>query len=76
MPSETISLLRVGTNSAPINSEKSMTELNGPYYLGLTLNSTLELDIHQHLRSLKHVINIIMCIRDMGCYTYTSGEQE
>jgi hypothetical protein len=53
-----------------------MTELNGPYYLGLTLNSTLELDIHQHLRSLKHVINIIMCIRDMGCYTYTSGEQE
>jgi hypothetical protein len=34
MPSETISLLRVGkfyVNSAAINSEKSMTELNGPH---------------------------------------------
>jgi hypothetical protein len=32
MTSETISLLRVGTNSAPINSEKSTTELNGPHF--------------------------------------------
>jgi hypothetical protein len=32
MPSGTISLLRVGTNSAPINSEKSMTELNGSHF--------------------------------------------
>jgi hypothetical protein len=30
---ETISILRVGTNSAPINSEKSTTELNGPHFL-------------------------------------------
>jgi hypothetical protein len=28
----TISILRVGINSAPINSEKSTTELNGPHY--------------------------------------------
>jgi hypothetical protein len=30
MPPGTISLLRVWSDSAPINSEKSMTELNGP----------------------------------------------
>jgi hypothetical protein len=35
MPSGIISLLRVGTNSAPINSEKSMTEVNGPHYTEL-----------------------------------------
>jgi hypothetical protein len=35
MPSKTISHLRVGTNSAPINSEKSTTELNGPHYIEL-----------------------------------------
>jgi hypothetical protein len=29
---------------------------------------TLDLEIHQHLGSLKHVINIIMWIRDSGCY--------
>jgi hypothetical protein len=33
MASGTISLLRVGTNSAWINSEKSTTELNGPHFL-------------------------------------------
>jgi hypothetical protein len=35
MPSGTIALLRVGTNSAPINSEKSVTELNGSHYIEL-----------------------------------------
>jgi hypothetical protein len=35
MPSGTISLLRVGTNSTPINSEKSTTELNGPHFTEL-----------------------------------------
>jgi hypothetical protein len=35
MPSKTIYLLRVGTNYAPINSEKSTTKLNGPHYTGL-----------------------------------------
>jgi hypothetical protein len=35
MPSGTILLLRVGINSALINSEKSMTELNGPHYTEL-----------------------------------------
>jgi hypothetical protein len=33
MSSGTISLLRVGTNSAPINSEKLTTELNDPHFL-------------------------------------------
>jgi hypothetical protein len=33
MPSGKISLLRVGTNSAQINSEKVTTELNGPHFL-------------------------------------------
>jgi hypothetical protein len=32
MPSGTISILRVGISSAPINSEKLMTELNGPHF--------------------------------------------
>jgi hypothetical protein len=31
---------------------------------------TLDLEFHQHLGSLKHVINIIMWIRDTGCYTH------
>jgi hypothetical protein len=32
MSSGTISLLRVRTNSAPINSEKLMIELNGSHF--------------------------------------------
>jgi hypothetical protein len=70
MPSGTISLLIVGINSTQINSEKSTTKLNGPHFseFGI-LNLTLDLEIHQHLGSLKYVINIIMWIRDMGCYT-------
>jgi hypothetical protein len=35
MSSGTISLLRVRTISAPINSKKSITELNGPHYTEL-----------------------------------------
>jgi hypothetical protein len=35
MPSGTISLFRVETNSAPINFEKLTTELNGPRYIEL-----------------------------------------
>jgi hypothetical protein len=30
----------------------------------------LDLEFHQHLWSLKHVINIIMWFRDMGCYKH------
>jgi hypothetical protein len=33
-----------------------------------TLNLTLDLEIQQRFGSLKHVINIIIWIRDMGCY--------
>jgi hypothetical protein len=66
MSSGTIYLLRVGTNSAPINSEKLMTELNVPHDTSSYL--TLDLEIHQHLGSFKHVTNIIMWIRDTGCY--------
>jgi hypothetical protein len=32
MPPETISLLGVWSDSAPINSEKLTTELNGPHF--------------------------------------------
>jgi hypothetical protein len=32
------------------------------------------LEFHQHLGSLKHVINIIMGFRDMGCYTRLPAE--
>jgi hypothetical protein len=35
-----------------------------------TSNLTLDWEIHQHLGSFKHVINIIMWIRDTGCYTH------
>jgi hypothetical protein len=35
MPPGTISLLGVWSDSAPINSEKSTTELNGPHYTEL-----------------------------------------
>jgi hypothetical protein len=57
----TISLLGVWSDSAPINFEKSTTELNGPHITEFgRLNLTLDLEIHQHLGSLKHVINRIM----------------
>jgi hypothetical protein len=75
MTSGTISILGVGTNSAYINSEKLATELNGPHFLEFekkTSNLTLDLNFHQHLGSLKHVINIIMWIRDTECYTWVS----
>jgi hypothetical protein len=71
MSSETISLFVVWSDSAPINSKKSLTELNGPHCTELkTSDLTLDLEIHQHLGSLKHVINIIMWIRDTRCYKY------
>jgi hypothetical protein len=76
MPSGAISILRVGINSAPINSEKSMTELNDPHFTELGRpNLTLDLEIQQHLVSLKYVINIIIWIRDMGCYTTEQRQQ-
>jgi hypothetical protein len=37
-----------------------------------TSNLILDLEFHQHLGSYKHVINIIMWFRDMGCYTNSS----
>jgi hypothetical protein len=33
-----------------------------------TSNLILDLEFDQHLESHKHVINIIMWFRDMGCY--------
>jgi hypothetical protein len=69
MPPGTICILGVWSYSAPINSEKSTTELNGPHFTEFgRLNLTLDLEIHQHLGSLKYVINIIMWIRDTECY--------
>jgi hypothetical protein len=72
MPSGTISLLKVWTNSIPLNSKKSITELNGPHFteIGILRILTLDLEIQQHLGSLKLVINIIIWIRDTGCYIY------
>jgi hypothetical protein len=68
MSSETISLLRVGTKSSQINSENLTTEFNEwstLFRIWKTSNLTLDLEIHEHLGSLKHVINIIMWI---PCY--------
>jgi hypothetical protein len=57
------------SNSIPLNSEKSTTELNGPHFTDWkTSNLTLDLEIQQHVLSLKHVINIIIWIRDTRCY--------
>jgi hypothetical protein len=35
-----------------------------------TSNLILDFEFDQHLESHKHVINIIMGFREMGCYTY------
>jgi hypothetical protein len=37
-----------------------------------TSNLILDFEFDQHLESHKHVINIIMWFRDMGCYTYNN----
>jgi hypothetical protein len=48
MPTGTISLLGVWSDSPPINSEKSTTELNGLQYTELKAsNLTLDLEIQQ-----------------------------
>jgi hypothetical protein len=38
-----------------------------------TSNLILDFEFDQHLESHKHVINIIMGFRDMGCYTYPAS---
>jgi hypothetical protein len=38
-----------------------------------TSNLILDLEFDQHLESHKHVVNIIMGFRDMGCYSITHG---
>jgi hypothetical protein len=35
-----------------------------------TSNLILYFEFDQHLESHKHVINVIMWFRDMGCYTF------
>jgi hypothetical protein len=75
MPPGIISLLRVGTNSALINSEKVTTEHNGPHFSEFgRLNLTLNLEIHQHLGSLKYMINIIMWTGSMHLKLCSVGE--
>jgi hypothetical protein len=69
MSSGTISLLRVWSNSIPLNSEKSTTELNDPHFIEIgRLNLTLDLEIQQWSNPFKQVINIIIWIRDTWCY--------
>jgi hypothetical protein len=38
-----------------------------------TSNLILDFEFDQHLESRKHVINIIMWFRDMGCYKWPMG---
>jgi hypothetical protein len=38
-----------------------------------TSNLILDFEFDQHLESHKHVINIIMGFRDMGCYSLEDG---
>jgi hypothetical protein len=42
---------------------------------GKTSNLTLDFEIHQHLGSLKYVINVIMWIRDTGYYSHVGQVQ-
>jgi hypothetical protein len=39
-----------------------------------TSNLILDFEFDQHLGSHKHVINITMWFRDMGCYSEPAGE--
>jgi hypothetical protein len=41
-----------------------------------TSNLILDFEFDQHLGSHKHVINIIMRFRDMGCYTHDRDIQQ
>jgi hypothetical protein len=55
--------------SIPINSKKLQTELNGPHYTKLeTTNLNPNFEFQQLLVSLKHVINLVMRMRDTGCH--------
>jgi hypothetical protein len=70
MSSETISLSGVWSNSILINSQKLLTESIGPHYLELgdfKFNPDFEFQ-YTLKRSLKHVINILLEIKYMGCY--------
>ncbi len=40
-----------------------------------TSNLILDFEFDQHLESHKHVINIIMGFRDMGCYSHSNQPQ-
>jgi hypothetical protein len=40
----------------------------------ITLNLNSDFEIQQHLGSLKHMINIIIWIRDMECYNWLVGK--
>jgi hypothetical protein len=57
-----ISILEVWSNSIPINSQILLTELIGPHYIEAYKHriQILILKSIEILRSLKHVINIIL----------------
>jgi hypothetical protein len=69
--------LGVWSNSIPINFEISQTELNGPHYTELeTMNLNPGFEFQQLLVSLKHVINLVMRIRDTGCHKHHDSQAE
>jgi hypothetical protein len=67
--------LEAWSKSIPVNSEKLVTELNGPHCTEL-LNLNSDFEIQQHLESLKLVFNIIIWIRDMRCYSAAQEEHK
>jgi hypothetical protein len=61
--------LGVWSKSIQNNSKKILTELNGPHCTEQKiLNLNTDFEIQQLLGSVKHVINIIIWIRDTGCH--------
>jgi hypothetical protein len=61
--------LGVWSKSIQNNSKKFLTELNGPHCTEQKiLNLNTDFEIQQLLGFVKHVINIIIWIRDTGCH--------
>jgi hypothetical protein len=74
MSSGAISLLSVWTNSIHLIRKNRQLSLMVHTLQKLEdFKLKLRLEIQQHLGSLKHVINIIIWMRDTGCYSLACG---